>query len=262
LVRADGGDILSQILILLAGSVLVLTWCAVSHCRRSSATRGRHDLGHTRSARLRCRAVQLLAEIGVVFLVFTSPRILARPHDRDEARGAGHRQPADDRHDPAFGGAAWAFGIDPPSRSCSAARSRCRRRRSSCASSASSSRSTGRIPARGRHPAVPGSRLRAAPCARHLDRAATDVLNPAWLAGMVGPGGTGAADRAGPRPLAFRPLFREIARHRSSETFTLTVLFVALSSAGPRTRFACPWRSGRSSPACCSPRRVRHQTRP
>jgi CPA2 family monovalent cation:H+ antiporter-2 len=29
----------------------------------------------------------------------------------------------------------------------------------------------------------------------------------------------------------FRPLFREIARHRSSETFTLTVLFVALSSA-------------------------------
>jgi len=61
--------------------------------------------------------------------------------------------------------------------------------------------------------------------------AATDVLNPAWLLGMVGRAVLALVLVLVLGRWLFRPLFREIARHRSSETFTLTVLFVALSSA-------------------------------
>ncbi len=62
-------------------------------------------------------------------------------------------------------------------------------------------------------------------------RAASDVLNPAWLLGMVGRAIVALLLVLVLGRWLFRPLFREIAKHRSSETFTLTVLFVALSSA-------------------------------
>ncbi|MCM2312936.1 MAG: cation:proton antiporter, partial [Steroidobacteraceae bacterium] len=61
--------------------------------------------------------------------------------------------------------------------------------------------------------------------------AAGDVLNPAWLLGMVGRAVLALLLVLVLGRWLLRPLFREIARHRSSETFTLTVLFVALSSA-------------------------------
>jgi CPA2 family monovalent cation:H+ antiporter-2 len=60
---------------------------------------------------------------------------------------------------------------------------------------------------------------------------ASDVLNPAWLLGMVGRAVVALLLVLVLGRWLFRPLFREIARHRSTETFTLTVLFVALSSA-------------------------------
>ncbi len=61
--------------------------------------------------------------------------------------------------------------------------------------------------------------------------AAGDQLGPAWLLGMVGRAIVALLLVLMLGRWLFRPLFREIARHRSTETFTLTVLFVALSSA-------------------------------
>ena len=54
---------------------------------------------------------------------------------------------------------------------------------------------------------------------------------PAWLLGMVGRAIIALLVVLLLGRWVLRPLFHEIARHRSSETFTLTVLFVALGGA-------------------------------
>ena len=61
--------------------------------------------------------------------------------------------------------------------------------------------------------------------------AAEDILSPTWLLGMVGRAIVALLLVLFVGRRLLRPLFGEIARHRSSETFTLTVLFVALGSA-------------------------------
>ena len=58
-----------------------------------------------------------------------------------------------------------------------------------------------------------------------------DVPGPLWLLGMVGRAIVALLVVLVVGRWLLRPLFREIARHRSTETFTLTVLFVALGGA-------------------------------
>jgi CPA2 family monovalent cation:H+ antiporter-2 len=57
------------------------------------------------------------------------------------------------------------------------------------------------------------------------------VPGPAWLLGMAGRAVLALLAVLVLGRLVARPLLREIARHRSTETFTLTVLFVALGGA-------------------------------
>ena len=255
------GDVLSQILILLAGSVLVLS--LVRRFRLPpilgyllvGMVLGPHALG---LAPTRSRS-RTLAEIGVVFLVFTLglefsfARMVAM---KAEVLGVGGLQML--LTTAAIGGVAWALGARSRARpSWSAARSRCRRPRSCCGSSATSSNSTART--RGSPSASCCSRTwRSRRCWRWPRRSATagQVPGPQWLLGMVGRGDRRAGRRAAcVGRWLLRPLFHEIARHRSTETFTLTVLFVALGGAWATARSSgCRWRSARSSPACCSPR--------
>lgn len=111
-----GGDILSQILVLLAGSVVVL-----SVMRRLDLPPvlgylvvgmllGPHALGLASDA----GAVQVLAEIGVVFLVFTLglefslPRMIAM---KSEVLGIGGLQML--LTTAVFAGGAWAVGVEP-----------------------------------------------------------------------------------------------------------------------------------------------------
>ncbi len=61
--------------------------------------------------------------------------------------------------------------------------------------------------------------------------AAGDVPGPFWLLGMVGRAVVALLVVLVLGRWFLRPLFREISRHRSSETFTLTVLFVSLAGA-------------------------------
>ena len=58
-----------------------------------------------------------------------------------------------------------------------------------------------------------------------------DVPGPLWLLGMVGRAIVALLVVLVVGRWLLRPLFREISRHRSTETFTLTVLFVALGGA-------------------------------
>ena len=60
---------------------------------------------------------------------------------------------------------------------------------------------------------------------------AGEMPGPQWLLGMVGRAIIALLVVLLLGRWALRPLFHEIARHRSSETFTLTVLFVALGGA-------------------------------
>jgi CPA2 family monovalent cation:H+ antiporter-2 len=57
------------------------------------------------------------------------------------------------------------------------------------------------------------------------------VLGPQWLLGMVGRAILALLVVLAVGRWLLRPLFQEIARHRSTETFTLTVLFVVLGGA-------------------------------
>ena len=229
------GDILSQILILLAGSVGVL-----SLVRRFALppilgylvvgmVLGPHALGLASDA----EAVQLLAEIGVVFLVFTLglefslARMIAM---KREVLGIGGLQMI--LTTAAFGTAAWAFGVAPAVAVVVGGAL-------AMSSTAIVLRQLGeqleinRTHARLAVGVLLFQDLAFAPLlalATSLG-AAADVLNPAWLAGMVGRAVVALLLVLVLGRWLFRPLFREIARHRSSETFTLTVLFVALSSA-------------------------------
>jgi CPA2 family monovalent cation:H+ antiporter-2 len=60
---------------------------------------------------------------------------------------------------------------------------------------------------------------------------AGQALGPAWLLGMVGRAVAALLVVLALGRWVLRPLFHEIARDRSTETFTLTVLFVALGGA-------------------------------
>jgi len=229
------GDILSQILILLAGSVAVL-----SLVRRFALPPilgylvvgmilGPHALGLASDA----DAVQLLAEIGVVFLVFTLglefslARMVAM---KAEVLGLGGLQMLVTTA--AFGAAAWAFGVDPAVAVVIGGAL-------AMSSTAIVVRQLGeqleinRTHSRLAVGVLLFQDLAFAPLlalATSLN-AAADVLNPAWLLGMVGRAVVALLLVLVLGRWLLRPLFHEIARHRSSETFTLTVLFVALSSA-------------------------------
>jgi len=229
------GDILSQILILLAGSVVVL-----SLVRRfalppivgylvAGMVLGPHALGLASET----GPVHLLAEIGVVFLVFTLglefslARMIAM---KVEVLGIGGLQMV--LTTTAFGAAAWAFGVVPAVAIVLGGAL-------AMSSTAIVVRQLGeqleinRTHSRLAVGVLLFQDLAFAPLlalAISLG-AAGDVLSPAWLLGMVGRAILALLLVLVLGRWLFRPLFREIARHRSSETFTLTVLFVALSSA-------------------------------
>jgi CPA2 family monovalent cation:H+ antiporter-2 len=230
-----GGDILSQILILLAGSVAVLT--AVRRFALPpilgylvlGMILGPHALGLASDA----EAVKLLAEFGVVFLVFTLglefslARMVAM---KSEVLGVGGLQML--LTTAAIGGAAWGFGVDPAVAIVLGGAL-------AMSSTAIVVRQLGeqleinRTHARVAVGVLLFQDLAFAPflaLATSL-RAATDVLSPAWLLGMAGRATLALLLVLLLGRWLLRPLFREIARHRSTETFTLTVLFVALGAA-------------------------------
>src|SRR5512137_1735136 len=230
-----GGDILSQILILLAGSVLVL-----SLMRRLDLppilgylvvgmVLGPHALGLVADA----SAVQRLAEIVIVFLVFTLglefslARMVAM---KAEVVGVGGLQMV--LTTAAIGAAAWALGAEPAVAIVLGGAL-------AMSSTAIVVRQLGeqleinRTHSRVAVGVLLFQDLAFAPLlalAISLE-AAGDQLGPAWLLGMVGRAIVALLLVLALGRWMFRPLFREIARHRSTETFTLTVLFVALSSA-------------------------------
>jgi len=229
------GDTLSQILILLAGSVAVLTLVRrfalppILGYLVVGMILGPHALGLVSDA----EAVQLLAEIGVVFLVFTLglefslARMVAM---KREVLGIGGLQMVVTTA--AVGGAAWAFGVDPAVAIVLGGAL-------AMSSTAIVVRQLGeqleinRTHARLAVGVLLFQDLAFAPLlalATSLG-AASDVLSPAWLLGMVGRAIVALLLVLVLGRWLFRPLFREIARHRSSETFTLTVLLVALSAA-------------------------------
>jgi len=229
------GNFLSQILILLAGSVLVL-----SLVRRFALPPilgylvvgmllGPHALGLV----VNDESVRLLAEIGVVFLVFTLglefslARMLVM---KSEVLGVGGLQML--LTTAAFGGVAWALGIDPAA--------------AVVLGGALAMSSTAIVVRQlGEQLEINRSHARLAvgillfqdlAFAPLLALATTlgatdDVLSPAWLLGMVGRAVIALLIVLVLGRWILRPLFHEIARHRSSETFTLTVLFVALGGA-------------------------------
>jgi CPA2 family monovalent cation:H+ antiporter-2 len=229
------GDILSQILILLAGSLLVL-----SLVRRFALPPilgyllvgmllGPHALGLVADD----ASVRLLAEIGVVFLVFTLglefslARMIAM---KSEVLGVGGLQVL--LSTAAFGGLAWGIGIEPaPAVVIGGALA--------MSSTAIVLRQLGdqvelnRTHARLAVGILLFQDLAFAPflaLATAISR--TDVaLGPQWLLSMVGRAIVALLVVLAVGRWLLRPLFQEIARHRSTETFTLTVLFVALGGA-------------------------------
>ena len=229
------GDILSQILILLAGSVAVLTLVRrfalppILGYLVVGMVLGPHALGLVADA----SAVQLLAEIGIVFLVFTLglefslARMVAM---KAEVVGVGGLQMV--LTTAAIGTAAWALGAEPAVAIVLGGAL-------AMSSTAIVVRQLGeqleinRTHSRVAVGVLLFQDLAFAPLlalAISLD-AAGDQLGPAWLLGMVGRAIVALLLVLVLGRWMFRPLFREIARHRSTETFTLTVLFVALSSA-------------------------------
>jgi len=229
------GDFLSQILILLAGSLLVL-----SLVRRFALppilgylvvgmVLGPHALGLAENDEL----VRVLAEIGVVFLVFTLglefsfARMMAM---KSEVLGVGGLQMAVTTA--AFGAIAWGAGVETaPAIVIGGALA--------MSSTAIVLRQLGdqleinRSHARLAVGILLFQDLAFAP----LLALATTIgdtsiaLNPQWLLNMVGRAIVALLVVLAVGRWLLRPLFHEIARHRSTETFTLTVLFVVLSGA-------------------------------
>jgi monovalent cation:H+ antiporter-2, CPA2 family len=230
-----GGDILSQILILLAGSVVVL-----SLVRRFALPPvvgylvvgmilGPHALGLVSDT----SAVHVLAAIGVVFLVFTLglefslARMIAM---KSEVLGVGGLQMVVTTS--VIAGVAWAFGADPAVAIVLGGAL-------AMSSTAIVIRQLGeqleinRTHARLAVGVLLFQDLAFAPLLALATAlgASGDILSPAWLLGMVGRAVLALVLVLLVGRWLLRPLFREIARHRSSETFTLTVLFVALGAA-------------------------------
>lgn len=229
------GDVLSQILILLAGALLVL-----SLVRRFALPPilgyllvgmllGPHALNLASDA----AAVALLAEIGVVFLVFTLglefslARMIAM---KAEVLGVGGLQML--LTTAAFGATAWAIGLDP-------AVSIVLGGALAMSSTAIILRQLGdqlelnRTHSRLALGILLFQDLAFAPLlalATSISEAG-QTLGPAWLLGMAGRAIAALLVVLVLGRWVLRPLFHEIARHRSTETFTLTVLFVALGGA-------------------------------
>ena len=229
------GDFLSQILILLAGSLLVL-----SLVRRFALPPilgylvvgmllGPHALGLATNA----EAVRVLAEIGVVFLVFTLglefsfARMIAM---KSEVLGVGGLQML--LTTAAVASIAWAFGIGPaPAIVIGGALA--------MSSTAIVLRQLGdqleinRAHARLAVGILLFQDLAFAPFLALATAIGEGdaALSPEWLLGMVGRAILALLVVLLVGRWLLRPLFHEIARHRSTETFTLTVLFVVLSGA-------------------------------
>ena len=230
-----GGNILSQILILLAGCVVVLSLVRrfelppVLGYLVVGMTMGPHALGLVSDT----SAVHVLAEIGVVFLVFTLglefslARMIAM---KSEVLGVGGLQML--LTTAAIGGTAWAFGVGPAIAIVLGGAL-------AMSSTAIVIRQLGeqleinRTHSRLAVGVLLFQDLAFAPLLALATAlgASADVLSPAWLLGMVGRAVLALVLVLLVGRWLLRPLFREIARHRSSETFTLTVLFVALGAA-------------------------------
>ncbi|NJD31219.1 MAG: potassium transporter [Gammaproteobacteria bacterium] len=229
------GTVLSQILILLAGSVLVL-----SLVRRFALPPilgyllvgmllGPHALDLASDA----AAVALLAEIGVVFLVFTLglefslARMIAM---KAEVLGVGGLQML--LTTALFAVAAWAAGIDPAVAIVVGGAL-------AMSSTAIVLRQLGdqlelnRTHSRLALGILLFQDLAFAPLlalATSISEAG-QALGPAWVLGMAGRAVAALLVVLVLGRWILRPLFHEIARHQSTETFTLTVLFVALGGA-------------------------------
>ena len=177
---------------------------------------------------------RLLAELGVVFLLFTLglefalPRMIAM---RREVFGLGSAQVA-------ATAAVFATLASPRRRHCLAGRGGGGRRgrdeldRDSPASADRALRAEPHPrPARLQHAAFPGSGLRALPGARLGARrrarsASSSTACEAVVGGVLAIGAVLAAGR-----WLLRPLFQEMAHSRLRELFTLAVLLVVLASA-------------------------------
>ena len=230
------GDFLSQILILLAGSLLVLS--LVRRFRLPPIVGylvvgmllGPHALALVPNA----ESVALLAEIGVVFLVFTLglefslARMIAM---KSEVLGVGGLQVL--LCGGAFGLIAWLAGVD-------AGTSIVIGGALAMSSTAIVLRQLGeqmelaRTHARLALGILLFQDLAFAPLlalATALASGDGRVPGPLWLFGLAGRAVIALIVVLLLGRLLARPLFREIARHRSTETFTLTVLFIALGGA-------------------------------
>ena len=229
------GDVLSQILILLAGSVLVLSLVrrfrlpAILGYLLVGMLLGPKALGLASDA----AAIATLAEIGVVFLVFTLglefsfARMVAM---KAEVLGVGGLQMLITTA--AIGGAAWALGLDPAlaivvggALAMSSTAIILRQLGDQLEINRTHSRLAVGILLFQDLAFVPLLALATA-----LGTAG-EMPGPQWLLGMVGRAILALLVVLLLGRWALRPLFHEIARHRSSETFTLTVLFVALGGA-------------------------------
>ena len=230
------GEFLSQILILLAGSLLVLS--LVRRFRLPpilgylvvGMILGPHALGLVPND----ETVALLAEIGVVFLVFTLglefsfARMVAM---KSEVLGVGGLQVL--LCGSVFGAGAWLAGVQPGAAIVIGGAL-------AMSSTAIVLRQLGeqmelaRTHARLSLGILLFQDLAFAPLlALATALAAGDgaVPGPFWLLGLAGRAVIALLVVLLFGRLVARPLFREIARHRSSETFTLTVLFIALAGA-------------------------------
>ena len=230
------GEFLTQILILLAGSLFVL-----SLVRRIKLPPilgylvvgmllGPNALGLVPND----ESVRLLAEIGVVFLVFTLglefslARMIAM---KAEVLGIGGLQML--LCGGAFGGIAYAFGVDAGAAIVIGGAL-------AMSSTAIVLRQLGdqlelaRTHARLALGILLFQDLAFAPLlalATALASGDGAVPGPLWLLGLTGRAVIALLVVLVLGQFLARPLFREITRHRSTETFTLTVLFVALGGA-------------------------------
>ncbi len=236
MVRPMAGDFLSQILILLAGAVLVLSLVrrfalpAILGYLVVGMLLGPHALGLTAND----ETVRLLAEIGVVFLVFTLglefslPRMLVM---KSEVLGVGGLQVV--LTTAAFGGMAWALGGVEPEAAVVLGGALAMSSTAIVVRQLGDQLEINRTHARLAVGILLFQDLAFAPLlalATALGSTAY-VLSPAWLFGMVGRAVIALLVVLLLGRWILRPLFHQIARLRNTETFTLTVLLVALGGA-------------------------------